>query len=48
MANSTMVGTGLTMEGTGQNYVIYDFANELAWRTAAANLSDWSVRRGGW
>ncbi|XP_034254686.1 alpha-N-acetylglucosaminidase isoform X4 [Thrips palmi] len=44
MPNSTMVGTGLTMEGTGQNYVMYDFANELAWRAEPANLTDWFSR----
>ncbi|KAK3921345.1 Alpha-N-acetylglucosaminidase [Frankliniella fusca] len=41
MAGSTMVGTGLTMEGTGQNYVMYDLANELAWRAEPANLTEW-------
>ncbi|KAE8750971.1 hypothetical protein FOCC_FOCC002399, partial [Frankliniella occidentalis] len=44
LANSTMVGTGLTMEGTGQNYVMYDLANELAWRAKPANLTEWFSR----
>ncbi|XP_052119700.1 alpha-N-acetylglucosaminidase [Frankliniella occidentalis] len=43
LANSTMVGTGLTMEGTGQNYVMYDLANELAWRAKPANLTEWAA-----
>lgn len=39
--NSTMIGTGLTMEGINQNYVIYDLMSETAWRSEPANLSEW-------
>lgn len=39
--NSTMIGTGLTMEGINQNYVIYDLMSEQAWRTQPTNLSEW-------
>ncbi|XP_044749402.1 alpha-N-acetylglucosaminidase [Coccinella septempunctata] len=49
--NSTMIGTGLTMEGINQNYVIYDLMTETAWRDKPTNLSDWfadySVRKYG-
>lgn len=39
--NSTMIGTGLTMEGINQNYVIYDLMSEQAWRTEPVNLTEW-------
>ncbi|CAG9765501.1 unnamed protein product [Ceutorhynchus assimilis] len=39
--NSTMIGTGLTMEGINQNYVIYDLMTEQAWRKESVDLSDW-------
>lgn len=49
--NSTMIGTGLTMEGINQNYVIYELMTEAAWRNKPVNLSEWiadySVRRYG-
>ncbi|XP_047117354.1 alpha-N-acetylglucosaminidase isoform X1 [Schistocerca piceifrons] len=41
MANSTMVGTGLTPEGINQNYVMYDFMNEMSWREEPADLKEW-------
>ncbi|XP_063220773.1 alpha-N-acetylglucosaminidase isoform X2 [Bacillus rossius redtenbacheri] len=41
IANSTMVGTGLTPEGINQNYVVYDLMNEMVWRTRPTNLSEW-------
>ncbi|KAH1028716.1 hypothetical protein HUJ05_002046 [Dendroctonus ponderosae] len=48
--NSTMIGTGLTMEGINQNYVIYDLMSEQAWRSEPADLTEWfrnySRRRG--
>ncbi|XP_066253772.1 alpha-N-acetylglucosaminidase [Euwallacea similis] len=40
-ANSTMIGTGLSMEGINQNYVIYDLMTEQAWRTEPENLTLW-------
>ncbi|KAK9875682.1 hypothetical protein WA026_009478 [Henosepilachna vigintioctopunctata] len=49
--NSTMIGTGLTMEGINQNYVIYDLMTETAWRNEPANLGEWftnyTIRRYG-
>ncbi|XP_050299995.1 alpha-N-acetylglucosaminidase isoform X1 [Anthonomus grandis grandis] len=39
--NSTMIGTGLTMEGINQNYVIYDLMTEQAWRNESIDLSEW-------
>ncbi|KAH1022130.1 hypothetical protein HUJ04_011571 [Dendroctonus ponderosae] len=39
--NSTMIGTGLTMEGINQNYVIYDLMSEQAWRSEPADLTEW-------
>ncbi|XP_076252647.1 N-acetyl-alpha-glucosaminidase isoform X2 [Rhynchophorus ferrugineus] len=48
---STMIGTGLTMEGINQNYVMYDLMTEFAWRDEPVNLSQWfrnySIRRYG-
>ena len=41
--NSTMIGIGLTPEGTLQNDVIYEFMMEHLWRTEPANLTEWSV-----
>lgn len=49
--NSSMIGTGLTPEGINQNYIIYDFMSEMAWRKNPANLTAWfnqySTRRYG-
>ncbi|KAF2354132.1 Alpha-N-acetylglucosaminidase tim-barrel domain [Trinorchestia longiramus] len=42
--NTTLVGTGLTMEGIDQNYVMYDFMMELAWGEPPDNVSDWAAR----
>ncbi|KAJ9597696.1 hypothetical protein L9F63_011450, partial [Diploptera punctata] len=51
LENGTMIGTGLTPEGINQNYVMYDFMNEMAWRTEPANLTEWftsyAIRRYG-
>ncbi|XP_045479200.1 alpha-N-acetylglucosaminidase [Harmonia axyridis] len=51
-ANSTMIGTGLTMEGINQNYVVYELMTEAAWRKEPANLTKWfgdySTRRYGY
>ncbi|XP_070194729.1 alpha-N-acetylglucosaminidase-like isoform X3 [Littorina saxatilis] len=41
MANSTMVGLGLTMEGIFQNEVIYEFMMENAWRPQPRNVTAW-------
>ncbi|XP_071545524.1 alpha-N-acetylglucosaminidase isoform X2 [Panulirus ornatus] len=41
--NVTLVGTGITPEGINQNYVMYDFMSELAWRTQPVNVSQWAV-----
>ncbi|XP_060531766.1 alpha-N-acetylglucosaminidase [Cylas formicarius] len=45
-ANSTMIGTGLTMEGINQNYVIYDLMSESAWRRQPTNLTEWFIDYG--
>ncbi|XP_046631090.1 alpha-N-acetylglucosaminidase-like isoform X2 [Daphnia pulicaria] len=49
--NSTIVGTGLTMEGIDQNYVVYDKMLEMGWRDKVPNLNQWfdeyTVRRYG-
>lgn len=36
-----MVGTGLTMEGIDQNYVVYDFMLEMGWRNEKPELVAW-------
>ncbi|KAG7172873.1 Alpha-N-acetylglucosaminidase-like [Homarus americanus] len=41
--NVTLVGTGLTPEGINQNYVMYDFMNELGWRSTSPNVSSWAI-----
>ena len=41
MANSTMVGLGLTMEGIHQNEVIYEFMMENAYRPKPTDVSAW-------
>ena len=33
MAGSSMVGTGFTMEGIHNSYVMYDLMSEMSWRT---------------
>ncbi len=44
-ANSTMVGIGLTPEGTEQNEMIYIFMLENGWRKEPRNTSQWSGLR---
>lgn len=42
--NSTMVGTGLTPEGIEQNDIMYEFMNEMAWRTEPVDdLEVWAA-----
>ncbi|KPI98232.1 Alpha-N-acetylglucosaminidase [Papilio xuthus] len=42
IANSTMIGIGLTPEGINQNYVMYDLMLEVAWRKEPIqNLDNW-------
>lgn len=36
-----MIGTGLTMEGINQNYVIYDLMTDTAWLKKPLNLTKW-------
>ncbi|RHY62813.1 hypothetical protein DYB38_010858 [Aphanomyces astaci] len=36
-----MIGLGLTMEGIFQNYVVYDLALEMAWRSTPMPLDKW-------
>lgn len=42
--NSTMVGTGLTMEGINQNYVVYDKMLEMGWRKRVPDLNQWYLK----
>ncbi|XP_038066600.1 alpha-N-acetylglucosaminidase-like [Patiria miniata] len=40
--NTTIVGTGLTMEGINQNDVMYAFMNDLTWRSQkVASIPQW-------
>ncbi|CAH0560993.1 unnamed protein product [Brassicogethes aeneus] len=39
--NSTMIGIGLTPEGINQNYVVYDFMIENAWRDKPRDKKEW-------
>ena len=41
IANSSMIGTGLTMEGIFQNYVMYDLMLEMAWRKSSPDVLQW-------
>jgi len=36
-----MIGIGLTMEGTGQNNMIYEFMLENGWRQQPRNITEW-------
>ena len=36
-----MVGTGLTMEATGTNYIVYELLNEMHYLTRPVNLDIW-------
>ena len=38
---TTIIGTGLTMEGTNQNPVVYEFMNEMAYRSEPVDLENW-------
>lgn len=39
--NSTMVGIGITPEGIDQNYIMYEFTLDSAFRSDKINLSEW-------
>ena len=39
--NSTIVGTGLTMEGINQNAMLYEMMNEMGYRTSNFSTSKW-------
>jgi alpha-N-acetylglucosaminidase len=41
LANSSMVGVGITPEGIFQNYVVYQFALEKAWNYKEINHKKW-------
>lgn len=41
MKNSTMIGVGITPEGIYQNYVVYEFALEKAWKHKEINQKKW-------
>ncbi|XP_076052880.1 N-acetyl-alpha-glucosaminidase isoform X2 [Oratosquilla oratoria] len=45
-ANATLIGTGLTMEGINQNYIMYDLMLEQAWRTHGLDLLQWAANYG--
>ncbi len=40
-----MVGTGLTMEGINQNYIVYDKMLEMGWRNQVPDLNQWYGQR---
>ncbi|XP_065562829.1 alpha-N-acetylglucosaminidase-like isoform X2 [Artemia franciscana] len=39
--NSTLVGTGLTMEGINQNYIVYDFTLDMGVRDSVTDVNHW-------
>lgn len=41
MENSTMIGVGITPEGINQNYVVYEFTVEKAWKHKEINHKKW-------
>lgn len=41
MANSSMVGVGITPEGIHQNYVMYELTLERGWLKENVNLTEW-------
>ena len=41
VSNTSLVGTGLTMEGINQNYVMYDLMMEAAWLPQPSDVLDW-------
>lgn len=41
MANSTMIGVGITPEGINQNYAMYEFALERAWDQQTVDTEKW-------
>lgn len=41
--NVSMIGTGISPEGINQNYVMYDFMNELGWRSQPPDVGQWLV-----
>lgn len=41
MANSTMIGVGLTPEGIYQNEIMYEFMMENVWRKEPRNITQW-------
>ena len=49
MAGSSMVGTGFTMEGIHNSYVMYDLMSEMSWRTEPiGDLDRWFQVPGGY
>ncbi|OWA51040.1 Alpha-N-acetylglucosaminidase [Hypsibius exemplaris] len=40
-SQSTMIGVGLSPEGIEQNEIIYEFMNEMSWRTSPTDLNSW-------
>nr|NP_001260251.1 N-acetyl-alpha-glucosaminidase, isoform B [Drosophila melanogaster]NP_652045.1 N-acetyl-alpha-glucosaminidase, isoform A [Drosophila melanogaster]AAF52672.2 N-acetyl-alpha-glucosaminidase, isoform A [Drosophila melanogaster]AAL13967.1 LP03571p [Drosophila melanogaster]AGB92787.1 N-acetyl-alpha-glucosaminidase, isoform B [Drosophila melanogaster] len=41
LPNSSLVGTGITPEGIGQNYVMYSFTLERGWSNTSLDLDSW-------
>ncbi|KAH8324250.1 hypothetical protein KR074_002367 [Drosophila pseudoananassae] len=41
MPNSSVVGTGITSEGIGQNYVVYSLTLERGWSRNSIDLDSW-------
>lgn len=42
--NSTMIGTGLTMEGTQQNEYLYELMSQTHWLPGSINLTEWTEK----
>lgn len=43
-SNGTMVGIGLTPEGIEQNFIVYEFMNEMAFRSSVPNTEEWVTK----
>ncbi|XP_063869579.1 alpha-N-acetylglucosaminidase-like [Scylla paramamosain] len=42
--NSSLIGTGMTPEGIGSNYVIFDLLSEMSWRSHIRDVQEWAVQ----
>lgn len=42
--NSSLIGTGMTPEGIGSNYVIFDLLSEMSWRSHVRDIQEWAAQ----